>query len=137
MDELSTQDKRVRTTTTLIDSCFANRSHGQGVVVKENEPVKIRTKRIIASEELVKLLWNFLKIRKRDFALIATHAKLGINDRGDRKGFCPPMKGMARGTLNVHLSKAMNLPSRIKWLAGNRKMWLWPWWFWHVNDIIK
>jgi hypothetical protein len=99
--------------------------------------VKFRTKRITASEELVKLMWNFLKIRKRDFALIATHAKLKIVDSGVSKGFSPPMKGMAKRTLNVHLSKAMNIPSRIKWLASNRKMWLWPWWFWQVNDIIK
>jgi hypothetical protein len=122
MNELSMQDKGVRTTTTLVDSYFANRSHSQGIVVEENELMKVRTKRIIASEELVKLMWNFLKFRKRDFALIATHAKLGINVRGDRKGFSSPMKGMAKGTLNVHLSKAMNLPSRIKGLTSNRKM---------------
>jgi len=122
MDELSTQDKGVRTTSTLVDSCFANRSHGQGIVVKENILMKFRAKRIIASEELVKLMWNFLKIRERDFALIATHAKLGINVRGMRKGFSPPMKGMARGALNVHLFKAMNVPSRIKGLASNRNM---------------
>ena len=59
-------------------------------------------------------MWNFLKIRKGDLALIAAHAKKGIiNGRGS-EGFSFPMKGMAKRTLNIHLPKAVNLPSRIK-----------------------
>jgi hypothetical protein len=51
--------------------------------------------------------------------LIATHAKLGIDVRRVRKGLSSPMKGMARRTLNIHLAKVMNLPSRIKGKASN------------------
>jgi len=117
MNELSTQDKGVRATTTPIDrrvSCFANRSHGQGIVVVEDALVKGRTDRIIASVEVEKITWDGLKFRKRDLALIAAHAKPRIDDRGVGKGFSSPMKGMARRTLNVHFSQAVNLPSRIK-----------------------
>jgi hypothetical protein len=56
MNELFMQNEGVRTMTTLVDSCFANRSHGQGIVIEENELMKVRTKRIIASEELIKLM---------------------------------------------------------------------------------
>ena len=44
VNELAAQDIRIRTTTTLIDSmicCFANRSHGQRIVVVENELMEI------------------------------------------------------------------------------------------------
>jgi hypothetical protein len=64
-----------------------------------------------------------LKWGKGDFALITAHAKLGIINGGLGKGFSPPMKGMARGTLNDHLAKTMDLPRRIKGLASNREMW--------------
>jgi hypothetical protein len=85
MDELSMQDIRIRAATTLIDRiicCFANRSHGQGIVVKEDKAMKGRANRIVASEEVVELMWNLLKWRERDLALIAAHAKLGIDVRG-------------------------------------------------------
>ena len=70
-----------------------------------------------------------MKIRKTDFALIATHAKLGIVDSGVSKGFSFPMKGMARRAFNIHPSKAVNLPSKIKRMVSNRKKiwWLWLW----------
>jgi hypothetical protein len=84
--------------------------------------MKFRTKRIAASKVLVKLMWNFLKIRKRDFALIATHVKLKIVDSGVSKGFSSLMKSMAKKTLNVHLFKVVDLPSRIRRTASNR------WW---------
>jgi hypothetical protein len=124
MDELSTQDKGVRALTLIHStlSCLANRGHGQGVVVKEDELVKGSTKRILASEKTIKVDGNRLKSRKVDFALITTHAKLGIVDSGVGKGFGTPVKGMARRTFNVHPFKAVNLPSRIEGLASNRKM---------------
>jgi hypothetical protein len=123
MNELSIQDKGVGATTILIDrriSCFANRSHGQRIVVKKNTLVKIRTTWILASEKMIKTLWNLLKLGKLNLALIATHAKLGIIVRGLRKGFSSPTKGMARRAFNVHPSKTMNLSSRIKGLVSNR-----------------
>ena len=50
-----------------------------------------------------------LKIRKTDFALIATHAKLRIVDSGVSKGFSFIIKGMARRAFNIHPSKAVNV----------------------------
>jgi hypothetical protein len=130
VNELSTQDKGVRPLTLIHSTlgCFANRSHGQGVVVKEDELVKGTAKRILASEKTIKVNWNCLKRGKVDFALITTHAKLGIVDSGVGKGFSTPVKGMARRAFNDHPSKAVNLPSRIKGLASNGKLWwLWEW----------
>jgi len=46
--------------------------------------------------------------------LIAAHAKKRIVDSRGSKGFSFPIKGMARRTLNIHIPKAVNLPSRIK-----------------------
>jgi hypothetical protein len=151
MDELSTQDIGVRATTTLIDrrdSCFANRSHSQGIVVKKDALVKGRTNWIIADEEIVEIMWDVMKRRKRDSALIATHAKLESGVRRGREGFSFPMKSMARKAFNIHFSKAVNLPSRIKRTACNGKLqnWLqlrhminsrclWKWW--NVKDMIK
>ena len=66
---------------------------------------------------------NLLKLGKNDFALITTHAKLDVSNGGARKGFSFPMKGITVRTFNVHPSKSMNLPSRVKGLASNRKMW--------------
>ena len=71
-----------------------------------------------------------LKIRKTDFALIATHAKFGIVDSGGSKGFSFPMKSMAKIAFNIHSSKAMNLPSWVKWKMSNRKLW-------QINNMIK
>ena len=125
IDELSTQDIRVRTTTTLIDcriGCFANRSHGQRIVVKKDVLMKARSQRIVASKKTIKSMWNVLKIRERNFALITTHAKLGIDVRGVGKSFSFPIKSMAKGTFDNHLSKTMNLPSRIKRLASDGKV---------------
>ena len=59
-------------------------------------------------------MWNVVKWGKVNLALIATHAKSGVVDCRVGKGFSSPMKGMARRTLNVHLPKGVNLPSRIK-----------------------
>jgi len=122
MNELSPQDKGVRATSTQIDGCFTDRSHGQRIVVEENVIVKGITDRIIASEEIEEVVWNAMKGRKRDFALITTHAKLQIVESGVRKGFSSPMKGMAKRTFNVHISKTVNLPSRVKGLASNGKV---------------
>jgi hypothetical protein len=126
MNELSMQDKGVWATTILIDkriSCFANRSHGQRIVVKKNALVKNITTWILASEKTIKILWNFLNLEKLNLALIATHAKLGINIKGDRKSFSSLMKGMARRAFNVYSSKTMNLPSRIKGSVSNGNVW--------------
>jgi len=71
---------------------------------------------------------EFFKGRERDLALITAHAKLGIYVRGVRKGLSSPTKGMAR-TFNIHLSKGVNWPSRVKGLASNEKTW-WLWWLW-------
>jgi hypothetical protein len=59
--------------------------------------------------------------------------------RGDRKGFSSPMKGMAKRAFNIHPSKTMNLPSRIKGLMNNRnnkRMYKWLW-KWQINNVIK
>ena len=97
VDELSTQDIGIRSTTTLIDSkisCLASRRHGQGIVVEEDPLVKLLTDMVIISEEVVESLGNVMKIREGDFALIAAHAKMKIVDCGGSKGFSSPMKGM-------------------------------------------
>ena len=142
MNELSTQDIGIRSTTTLIDSrisCLASRSHGQGVVVEKDLVVKVPIGRIIHSKKAIKSLGNRLKVRKGYFALIATHAKKGIVDCRRGKGFSFPIKGMAKRTQNVHCPKIINLPSRIKRKMCNREMqrWLWLWWLWQVNNIVK
>jgi hypothetical protein len=123
MNELSTQDIGVRTTTTCRIGFFANRSHCQGIVVKKDALAKGSTNWIVASEKVEKVVWNLLKRRKNDLALIATHAKLEVVDGGVRKSFCFPMKGVTERTLDMHPSKAMNLPSRIKGTVSDRKMW--------------
>ncbi len=122
MNELPPQAVGIRPSTTLVDiglRPLANRSKSQRVVVKKDAVVKSMTGRIIASEKIKKLMWNFLKSGKGDLALIATHAKLGIDIRRVRKGLSCPMKGMARRTLNIHLTKIMDLPSRIKGKVSN------------------
>src|SRR5713101_7749823 len=97
MDEFSTQDIRVRATTTIDRriECLANRSHSKGVVIKKDMLAKGRTNIISASEEVKKVMRNRLKIGKNDFALITAHAKLGIDVGGVRKSFSSPMEGMA------------------------------------------
>ena len=144
MDEFTTQDIGVRATTTPIDrmvSLLANRSHGQGIVVEKDELMKGKAKRTGASEKAEKFWWHLLKGRKRDLALIAAHAKLGIDVGGGREGLNPPMKGMARRALDVHLAKAMNLPSRVKRSTCNGKvqrLWRERQWKWgQLNDMIK
>lgn len=125
MDKLSTQDIGVRTSTTLIDSmfcCLASRSHSQSIVVIKNVAMKNGAVRIIASKEVIKIRGDVLKGRNGDFALITTHAKLGSIDSGAGKFLIGPMKGMAKRTLNIHVSKGVNLPSRIKGTARNGKM---------------
>ena len=81
------------------------------------------------SEKVEKIIGNMLKIRKSGFALIAIHAKLRIVDSGVSKGFSFPMKGMAKMAFNIHSSKIVNLPSKIKRMVSNRKKiwWLWLW----------
>ena len=66
-----------------------------------------------------------LKWGEGDLALITAHAKLGVDDGGAGKGLSLPMKGMAKRTLNVHLPKTMELPSRVKWLVSNGKSLWW------------
>ncbi len=80
------------------------------------------TDRIIGSKEIIKRLGNMMKFRKGYFALIAAHAKKRIIDCRGCKSFSFPMKGMAKRTLNVHISKGVNLPSRIKGQTCNRKL---------------
>ena len=62
-----------------------------------------------------------LKGRERDFALIATHAKLGANHGRLRKALIQPMKGSTIWAANIELAKVVNLPSRIKGTACQRK----------------
>jgi hypothetical protein len=76
--------------------------------------MKGSTDMVIGSKKVIEILGNMMKFRKGDFALIAAHAKKRIVDCRGSEGFIFPMKGMARRTLNVHLPKGMNLPSRIK-----------------------
>jgi hypothetical protein len=137
MNELATQDIGVRATTTPIDcgiGCFANRSHGQRVVVKKNVLVKARSQRIVASEKTIKGMWNVLKGRERYFALIAAHAKARIDVRGVREGLSFPVKGMTKGTFNGHVSKIVNLTSRVKGPSTNRKV---QWRLWKMNSMVK
>ncbi len=132
MNELSTQDVGIRATT-IIDGMIgflANRSHGKGVVVKKDALAKGSTNWIVASEKVEKVMWNLLKLGKNDFALITTHAKERIVDGGVSKSFSFPMKGMAERAFNIHPSKAVNLPSRVKGLATDGKMW-------KIKNIIK
>jgi len=76
--------------------------------------MKGSTDRVIGSKKVVKRLWNMVKLRKGDFALIAAHAKLlVVNGRGG-KGFSFPIKSMTKRALDVHFPKVMNFPSRIK-----------------------
>ena len=75
--------------------------------------------------------------RKRDFALIATHAKLGTFFSGAGKSFCPPMKGTTKRAFNGHLSKAVNLPIRIKGLVSDDEVKKRLYWFFKINDMIK
>ena len=75
----------------------------------------------MANEKVEKFMWDILKLREFNLALITAHAKLGIGSRGGNKAFSTPMKSMAIRTLNNHLSKAMNLPCRIKGMSSNRK----------------
>jgi hypothetical protein len=77
---------------------------------------------VIGSEEVKEGGRNVIKRRKGDFALKAAHAKLDIVNCRRSEGFSFPMKGMAKRTFNVHSSKGMNLPSRIKGTACNGNM---------------
>ena len=124
MNELATQDIGVRATTIPINcriSRFANRGHGQRVVVKKDALVKVRGKRVVTTEKTIKGLWKVMKSGKFDFALITAHAKARIDDRGVREGLSFPVKSMTKGTFNGHISKVVNLPSRVKGLSANRK----------------
>src|SRR6266852_9915981 len=83
---MTTIDRRI--------DCLANRSHGQGVVVKKDLTAKSKTNSISVSEKVEKVIWNLLKLGNNDFALITTHAKLDISNGRARKGFSFPMKDM-------------------------------------------
>jgi hypothetical protein len=62
-----------------------------------------------------------LKRRKGDLATIATHAKLGIAEGRMGKSLSYPMKGITVRAQNIHVPKAVNIPSRIKRVACNRE----------------
>ena len=56
MNELSMQNIRIRSTTALIDSrisCFASRSHGKGIVVKEDPIMKLITDLVMGSKKII------------------------------------------------------------------------------------
>jgi hypothetical protein len=65
---------------------------------------------------------GWVKRRKGDFSLIATHAKFDISKSRAGKGLCLPMKSMAMGAFNTHIIKVMNLSRWIKRLTCNRNM---------------
>ena len=92
---------------------------------------------MVASQKPQKVTWSIMDCRKRDFALIATHAKLGTFFSGAGKSFCPPMKGMTKRAFSCHLSKAVNLPIRIKGLASNNEVEKWLYLTFKINDVIK
>ena len=54
--------------------------------------------------------------------MIAAHAKAKIGVRGVSEGLSFPVKCMTKGTFNRHVSKAVNLPSRVKGLSANGKV---------------
>ena len=81
--------------------------------------MKVTTDMVISNEEASEMPWNFVKLRKGDFALIAAHAKLLIVDGRGGEGFGFPMKSVTKRAFNVHLPKAMNLPGRIKGTTCN------------------
>src|SRR5258708_13471486 len=97
MNELPLQAVGIRPSTTLVDiglRPLANRSKSQRVVVKKDVAVESMTGRIIVSEKIKKLMWNFLKRGKGDLALIATNAKLWIDIRRRKKALTFPMKAI-------------------------------------------
>ena len=84
--------------------------------------MKAGSQRIVAVKKMIKSMWNVLKGRERNFALITAHAKARIDVRGVGEGLSFPVKSMTKGTFNGHIPKVMNFPSRIKGLSANRKV---------------
>ena len=85
--------------------------------------------RMVTRQKTIEIPWNCFKKGENDFALITTHAKLGIINGGGSKGLSFPMKGVTERAFNVHPSKAVNLPCRVKVSASN--------WLLQINNMIK
>ena len=109
---------------TIIDRVVhisANRGHGQSTIVVANVISKCAVRSSWCGEVLIENIGDMLKRWEGDVTLITAHAKLGINVGGVRKSFNSPVQSMAKGTLNVHLPKAVNHPGRTERLARKRK----------------
>jgi hypothetical protein len=104
---------------------------------------------LLFRKKMLEFCRDWLERWKRDLSLIAAHAKLVNDVSGCSEAFRHPMKGLARRAQYVHLSKAVDHPGRIKWLACNSKLWFmntvivqkrwwrWRWrWRWKMNDMI-
>ena len=76
---------------------------------------------ILGSEEPVELNGRGLSGRENDLALIAAHAKLGANERRAGEALIHPMKCTTIWAANIKITKVVNLPSRIKGTACQRK----------------
>ena len=59
---------------------------------------------------------------ERDLALIATHAKLGVEHGRLGKALIQPMQGTTIWAANIKVAKVVNLPSRIKGTACQRNL---------------
>ena len=72
-------------------------------------------------EKVVKLNGRTLNRREKDLALIAAHAKLGIDEGRLGKTLIHPMKCTTIWAVNIEMTKVMNLPGRIKGKACQRQ----------------
>jgi hypothetical protein len=70
--------------------------------------------------KLLKLQRRVLQRWKGNLALITAYAKLWPNLRRARKTLICPVRSLAERALNIECFKAMNSPSRVKRLSGNR-----------------
>jgi hypothetical protein len=122
VNEFSMELEGVRCTTVIdrVIHLSASRSHGQSTVVVANLITKGAVRSAWCGEILIEDIGDVLKRWEGDCPLIAAHAKLGVKVGGVRKSFNSPVQSMARGTLNIHLPKAVDHPVRIKRLARNR-----------------
>jgi hypothetical protein len=115
--------ERIRPSTSIerVIQLATNRGHGKGIVVVANALVKLLASMLLGSEEVKELKRRRLNGREGDLSLIAAHPKPGIEKGGAGPALIQPMKSPTMRAANIERSKVMNLPSRIKGLACQRK----------------
>ena len=79
-----------------------------------NVLVELLSRKFLGSEEAVKLNGRMLNRRKKDLALIAAHAKFGIDEGRLGEMLIHPIKCTTIWAVNIEMTKVMNLPGRIK-----------------------